>query len=139
MTLIVEMLRKHEGVKSHAYKCTAGKITIGVGRNIDPDGGIGLSDDEINYLLANDIKRVTKELRAAFTWFDDLDTVRKEAMVNLGFNLGTPRLKLFKNAIAAMEAGDYETAAAEFLDSRWARQVGDRALTVAGMIRTGGY
>lgn len=139
MTLIIEMLRKHEGVESHAYKCTAGKITIGVGRNIDPDGGIGLSDDEINYLLNNDIKRVTKELRAAFGWFDGLDTVRKDAMVNLGFNLGTPRLKLFKNALAAMESGDYETAATEFLDSRWARQVGGRAVEVADMIRTGVY
>lgn len=139
MTLIVEMLRKHEGVKKYAYKCTAGKVTIGVGRNIDENGGIGLSDDEIDYLLSNDIKRVVKELRGAFEWFDGLSTVRKDALVDMCFNLGLPRLQLFKKALAAMEAGDYELAAAEFLDSRWARQVGDRALTVAGMIRTGVY
>ena len=56
------MLRHHEGVRTHAYKCTASKTTIGVGRNIDVKGGIGLSADEINYLLANDVKRVNAEL-----------------------------------------------------------------------------
>ena len=55
--MIIEMLRKHEGVEKYAYKCTADKVTIGVGRNIDKSGGMGLSDDEIDYLLSNDIKR----------------------------------------------------------------------------------
>ena len=55
---LVEMLKVHEGVETHAYKCSASKITVGVGRNIDPEGGIGLSDDEVDYLLQNDIDRV---------------------------------------------------------------------------------
>jgi len=52
---LTEMLKRHEGVKTHAYKCSASKITVGVGRNIDPKGGIGLTEDEIDYLLQNDI------------------------------------------------------------------------------------
>ena len=75
--MIIEMLRKHEGVETHAYKCTAEKITIGVGRNIDPAGGIGLSDSEIDFLLANDVARVNKELIISFPWFSELDNVRK--------------------------------------------------------------
>ena len=51
---LIEMLKVHEGVETHAYKCSASKITIGVGRNIDPEGGIGLSEDEIDYLLQNE-------------------------------------------------------------------------------------
>mgnify|MGYP000938050228 FL=1 len=139
MDKIVEVLRRHEGVRSYAYKCSAGYITIGVGRNIDEDGGLGLSDDEVDYLLSNDIDRCIKELGASFDWFKQLDEVRRDAMINLVFNLGMPRLKQFKNTLAAMENCDWNTAADELLDSRWATQVGARATEVSTMIRTGEY
>lgn len=138
MSKLISQLRKHEGVRSHAYKCTADMITVGVGRNIDENGGIGLSDDEIDYLLLNDIKRCQAEL-LAFAWFVDLDDVRKDAITNLLFNLGMTRLLGFKNALQAMERADYLTAADEFMDSRWAKQVGNRAEEVTEMIRTGRY
>ena len=124
--------------RSHAYKCTANMITVGVGRNIDENGGIGLSDDEINYLLENDIKRCKQEL-IALSWFTDLDSVRQDALVNLCFNLGLTRLMGFNNAMAAMAEGDYERAADEFYDSRWAKQVKSRADEVCEMVRTGRY
>jgi lysozyme len=138
MSKLVAQLKRHEGVKSHAYKCTANMITVGVGRNIDENGGIGLSDDEINYLLENDIKRCKQEL-ISLSWFTDLDSVRQDAIVNLCFNLGLTRLMGFKNAMAAMAEGNYERAADEFYDSRWAKQVKSRADEVCEMIRTGRY
>lgn len=138
MSKLVAQLKRHEGVKSHAYKCTANMITVGVGRNIDENGGIGLSDDEIDYLLENDIKRCKQEL-ISLSWFIDLDSVRQDAIVNLCFNLGLTRLMGFKNAMAAMAEGDYERAADEFYDSRWAKQVKSRADEVCEMIRTGRY
>jgi len=137
--MIVEMLKQHEGVETHAYKCTANKTTIGVGRNIDPGGGIGLSDDEIEYILANDIKRVNAELVDTFKWYKKLDAPRKDAMMDMAFNMGLPRLKQFKKSLAAMANADYELAAVNFLKSRWARQVGQRAITVTDMIRSGEY
>ncbi len=137
MSKLSDQLRIHEGVRSHVYLCTAGYETIGVGRNI-AESGIGLSDDEIDYLLENDIKRCKQEL-VGLSWFADLDAVRQDAIVNLCFNLGLTRLMGFKNAVGAMAVGDYEKAADEFLDSRWANQVGQRALDVAHMIRTGEY
>ena len=139
MSKLVEQLRRHEGVKSHAYLCSENKITVGVGRNLDSDGGIGLSDDEIDYLLINDIKRCRHELEYSFDWFKELDEVRQDAMINLCFNIGITSLRKFYKAIAAMNVHDYETAAMEFLDSRWANQVGTRALDVTDMIRTGDY
>ena len=137
MSKLSDQLRIHEGVRSHVYLCTAGYETIGVGRNI-AESGIGLSDDEIDYLLENDIKRCKQEL-VSLTWFPDLDPVRQDAIVNLCFNLGLTRLIGFQNAMGAMAVGDYEKAADEFLDSRWAKQVGQRSLDVAHMIRTGEY
>ena len=139
MTMIIEMLRKHESVETHAYKCSANKTTIGVGRNIDKNGGIGLSQMEIDYLLANDIKRVEAELSQAFNWYDDLNDPRKDAMMDMCFNMGLPRLSKFKKSLAAMSNRHYEIAAVEFLDSRWAVQVGQRAITVTDIIRSGEY
>ena len=137
MTMIIEMLRKHESVETHAYKCSANKTTIGVGRNIDKNGGIGLSQKEIDYLLASDVERVEAELSQAFNWYDDLNDARKDAMMDICFNLGLPRLMLFKKSLAAMSNRHYEIAAIELLDSRWARQVGQRAITISEIIRTG--
>ena len=136
---LIEMLKRHEGVKSHIYLCSAGFWTIGAGRNVDPNGGIGLSDDEADYLLENDIERVIKELSTEYPWFNSLDDVRKDAMIDISFNLGATRLRGFKRALAAMEVADYKLAAKEFLDSKWSRDVKGRSHELASMIETGEY
>jgi lysozyme len=135
---LLEMLKRHEGVKSHVYLCSAGYETIGVGRNISKSG-MGLSDDEVDYLLENDIVRVIKELSSEYPWFKDLDDVRKDAMIDISFNLGATRLRGFKRALAAMEVADYTTAAKEFLDSKWSRDVKGRATELCYMVETGNY
>jgi len=139
MERLIAMLKRHEGVETHAYECSEGKITVGVGRNIDQGGGMGLSDDEIDYLLQNDIERCIVELSSEYPWFSGLDEVRKDAIVDISFNLGQTRLRLFKRALAAMEEGEYKVAATEFLDSKWAKQVGGRALELTDMISSGEY
>lgn len=139
MSKVLEMLRRHEGCETHAYSCTANKLTIGCGRNIDPAGGTGLTDVEINYLLQNDINRVIAELNNEFAWFSELNEPRRDAMINICFNMGLTRLRLFRLALGAMQNHDYNTAAAEFLNSKWSKQVGNRAIEVALMIKTGNY
>lgn len=131
---LVEQLRRHEGVRRKLYRDTVGKLTIGVGRNLSDRG---LSHDEVDVLLANDIESATQDCERSFPWFATLDSVRQAALVNLCFNMGLPRLRTFRHALAAMAAGDYALAADEFADSRWARQVGDRAVELCGQIRTG--
>jgi len=138
MSKLVAQLKRHEGVRNFCYVCPAGYETIGVGRNISQNNGLGLSDDEVDYLLENDIKRCKQEL-IGLSWFVDLDSVRQDALINLCFNLGLTRLMGFKKAMAAMAVGDYPTAADEFYDSRWSKQVGSRADEVCEMIRTGRY
>jgi len=144
MEKLLEMLRRHEGeVKTNgrhvAYKCPEGYWTLGIGRNIDPENGIGLSDDEVDYLLLNDINRVVKELEGQFNWFSSLNEARRDAMIDMCFNLGLPRLKGFVKALAAMQDKNYEVAYVEFMDSRWSRQVGQRANRLCNMIRSGEY
>lgn len=138
MEQLIEMLKIHEGIAYHAYKCTADKITIGVGRNIDSNGGLGLSDEEIDYLLTNDIMRCYKEL-GTFQWFVGLDENRQFAIVDMCFNLGLTRLLKFKNMISALQQEDWEEASAQALDSAWATQVGNRAQKIATILRTGEF
>jgi len=139
MNHLIEMLKRHEGVETHAYTDSVGKVTIGVGRNIDPDGGLGLSQKEITYLLQNDVDRVEQELVYSLPWFEYMEWQRMDALVNICFNLGLPRFLKFKKALAAAEDQDWELCADEFMDSRWASQVGQRAVELTTLIRTGEY
>ena len=136
MSRLIEMLKLHEGVRSHVYLCSAGYETIGVGRNIS-ENGIGLSDDEIDYLLQNDINRCAAELSQEYPWFENLDDVRRDAITDIFFNLGATRFRGFRKAIGYMESQDYILAAHEFRDSIWADQVKGRAATLTAMIETG--
>ena len=133
MKSIEEQLILHEGLKLKPYRCTAGKLTIGVGRNLDDKG---ISKEEALFLLANDIEDAIKDL-SNFDWFEDLDPVRKKVVIDMRYNLGPTRFRQFKRMIAALAAGDYKAAADQMLDSRWARQVKTRADRLAEMMRTG--
>jgi lysozyme len=140
MNKLEEMLIRHEAKRRFAYKCTSNAITIGVGRNIDPNkGGIGLSDDEVMYLLRNDIKRVYEELDSNLPWFSELDDVRQDILQDMCFNMGITRFMKFRKMLAAVELGDYDRAADEMMDSRWAEQVKGRAVRLADMMRKGEY
>ena len=138
MTKLTEMLKRHEGVRSHVYLFSAGYETIAVGRNI-AESGLGLSEDEIEYLLNNDIKRVREELEDNYFWFRALNEARQDAMIDICFNLGLTRLRGFVKALEAMSREQFDIAADEFMDSRWSQQVGNRAVEVTEIIRTGEY
>ena len=136
---IIQMLKRHEGERKFAYLDHLGYETIGVGRCIKEGVGLGLSDDEIDYLLTNDINRAIKELGRAFSWFSGLDEARRDAMINLCFQLGLTKLLKFQNFLAEMEEGSYELAAPHLLDSLYARQTPARANEIAEMIISGKY
>jgi lysozyme len=123
-----------EGVKRFPYRDTVGKLTVGCGRNLDD---VGLSDDEINYLLNNDLFRAEKTARALFAGFDRLSDARKAVLVNMAFNLGQTRLAGFHRLREAVKEQDWEQAAKEMIDSRWAKQTGQRAVRLANQMREG--
>ena len=131
---LFKQLRLHEGVEKFPYRCTAGYLTIGVGRNIEERG---LLDDEIDFILDNDIEVVMNEVSVTFDWFFDLSEVRQRVVADMIFNIGMPRFKQFKKMIAALEEGDWSEAANQMMDSKWAKQVGKRAERLRDMMETG--
>jgi lysozyme len=136
MTRLHEMLIRHEGLRLKPYRDTVGKLTIGIGRNLDD---VGITREEAMMLLNHDIAKVQREVQNAFPWFSDLNRVRKNVVLNMVFNLGLPRYRQFKKAIAAIRAKRWDEAAKQMLDSRWARQVGRRARELASMMKSGKY
>lgn len=133
MSDIKEMLTRHEGCKSKPYTDSVGKTSIGIGRNLDD---VGLSDDEINYLFLNDLRSTRSWVMKNIACYSRLSGERQNALLDMAFNLRGKILE-FHNFLAALNSGDYETAANEMLNSTWAKQVGARATELAEMMRKG--
>ena len=129
---LVDRLEQDEDVRLKPYTDTAGKITIGCGRNLT-DCGISLPESRI--LLANDIAACLTDLEQ-IDWFRHLSDVRQRVIVNMRFNLGLLGLYNFKKMIGHLERGRYTSAAREMLESTWAQQVGARADRLAVMMIT---
>lgn len=131
-----ELLIRHEGIRIHPYQDTVGKLTIGVGRNLDD---VGLSKSEIMFMLRNDVMRAWSSAQGDYPWFVELDPIRQDVILNMIFNLGEGGFAGFKKLIKALDEKNFELAAKEMLDSKWATQVGLRAKELAVMMITGKY
>lgn len=132
--ILLEQLKDFEGLELKAYQCTAGKTTIGLGRNLDD---YGITKEEAYYLAKNNINELEDELDRAIPWWRQLDDARQRALINLSYNVGTTTLLKFKKTLQYLEDGSYEEAAKEVLDSRWADQVGRRAIFISNVFLTG--
>lgn len=129
----IELLKKHEGYRRHPYLCTAGKWTVGYGRNL---AAVGVSEEEATYLLERDVLWAITHLRTEPYWLD-LNDVRQAVLINMVFNLGWAGFNKFRRMIARIKDKDYTGAAAEMLASSWATQVKGRATELAEMMETG--
>ena len=132
--LITETLIQAEGMKLRPYRCTAGALTLGVGRNLDAKG---ISEAEARFMLANDIEEVWRAVVSNLPWVTRLSDARQRVICEMGFQLGIGGLLSFKNTLAAVQAGRYADAAAGMLQSRWARQTPRRVQRLAQMMRQG--
>lgn len=124
--LIEEELIRDEGKKESAYTDSLGFITIGIGRMIDARKGGKLTDQEIMYLFRNSLTVVENFLNKNIPWWTTLSAVRQRVLINMAFNLQGNLLN-FKKFLFAVQAGQYDIAAAEMEDSKWFGQVGKRA------------
>lgn len=129
---LIQDLISDEGLKTEPYIDTVGKTTIGVGRNLDDNG---ISQAEAMFMLTNDIEMVETELDARLDWWRGLPDDAQRALCNMTFNLGWPRLSKFEKMLAALKDRDFEEAAAQALASKWATQVGQRAIRIAQLFR----
>lgn len=123
-TLVKKQLKRHEGFRALVYKDTQGIATIGYGRNVDHKG---ITTQEAEMLLENDIKDAIQDAKILFQNFESLSEHRKSVLVNMAFNLGRNSFSAFVNFRQAVESEQWALAAQHGLDSRWATQVGNRA------------
>jgi lysozyme len=127
-----------EGVRLKPYRDTKGRLTIGIGRNLDD---VGLSRGEAIVLLDADISRAEHLLDANAPWWRGLDAVRQAVLMNMCFNMGwgdgLHGLSGFHNMLGALERGDYAAASRAMQSSGWAAQVAGRALRLARMMESG--
>ena len=129
--LLAEELKRDEGFEEQIYKCSAGKLSIGYGINLEteklPERIAALwLDDKIGQVLA-ECER--------FSWFHALSDIRKRVILNMVYNLGFRGVSNFKKMIAAIEINDWYHAGNEMEDSKWAVQVGKRAARLVFMMK----
>ena len=132
--LLKDELIRDEGLKLKPYRCTAGKLTIGVGRNLDD---VGISASEAMMLLDHDIERVLAQLNMHLPWWHKLSENRARVLINMAFQLGINGLLKFKNTLTLIQAEKYQDAAKAMLDSKWAQQTPNRARRLAKMMEEG--
>ena len=102
------------------------------------DGDIGqkwLTENEAVFLLKNTVQDMWNELEQSLPWIKEKPIIVQEQILNMVYNLGLPNLLKFQNMLAALESNDGTTAADEALNSKWARQVGQRAQRIADIFR----
>jgi lysozyme len=119
-----------EGLKLRPYLCTAGKSTIGVGRNLDD---VGITKEEAMLLLDNDIDRSIAQMDHAFPWAKIKPNNVRRGLANMIFQMGISRVSKFNRMLSCLEAGDYKGAKREGLDSTWAKQTPARANRVTDL------
>ena len=126
-------VEKHEGLRLWPYRCSAGKLTIGYGRNLDNHG---ISTAEAIQLLTHDLNRCEMAARHGFPMFSKLTPLRQEVIVEMIFQLGMAGVMRFKRMIQAIRDDDYTLASVEMLASRWYAQTPGRVLAMAEKMRT---
>ena len=129
---LIEQIKRHEGLRLKVYRCPAGKLTIGYGRNLEDNG---ISEEEAEYLLINDLRFVEDSLARRLAFWDNMPKGVQQVLINMGFQLGINGLTAFRRTLALLDAANYKAAAEEMLNSRWARQTPNRARELAQIVR----
>ena len=154
MTELLDQLVLHEGLELLPYKDTLNIDTIGIGRNLEHRGlseeelahiGKDISDicewgitkEQAYYLAENDVKIVEKEVCKSHPCVIELDEIRQRVIIDMAFNMGVPRLSKFVKMWKAIHEENFEEAKTQMLDSRWAKQVGNRAVRLSNAMETG--
>lgn len=131
---LMDQLKRDEGLRLLPYKDTMGKVTIGYGHNLTDDG---ITQQVADYILSEDIREAAMDVAKAFPWVKNLDPIRRAVLINMAFNMGIEDLKQFDVTLGLIKKGEYALASDAMLQSKWAREVGDRAKRLSLQMMTG--
>lgn len=140
--MLFELLKFEEGYRERAYYCSEKYPTIGIGTKLGPKNAplsnytFVVTEHAAKALLDDEVKKIRNEL-VKYRWYIELNSDRQAIIKSMAYQLGCAGLFKFKRMIAALEIKDYEKAAREALDSRWAKQTVARAERHAAVIATG--
>jgi len=132
---LVERLKRFEGYKRFAYKCSLDHLTIGYGTVIE-EGGHGLPEYVAEILLQDYLKTIQTRLQV-HEWFNELNTARQHCILEMAYQMGVEGVLDFRNMIGSLKAQDWEGARSHALDSLWAKQTPARAQDVADRLAAG--
>ncbi len=145
-----DQIRRSEGFRLRAYRCTSGALTVGFGHNCDAspvpgvnEVGDGISHELAESLLEADIAAAVWGVRDALPWVTALNAPRQAVLYDMAFNMGlgvtggSRGLLSFRNTLRLIEKGDYTEASRNMLQSKWARQTGGRAMRLSRQLDTG--
>lgn len=132
---LLASIKQHEGLRLKPYKDTVGALTVGYGHNLEQE----ITLEEADVFLLQDVTKAIRELDRAFKGWKEHSETRQNVLIEMAFNMGAPRLATFRRFWYALSQKDYQTATQEMLDSQWARQVGQRARTLAARMETDSF
>ena len=130
---LLESIKHHEGFVEHVYDDSLGIPTIGYGFAIKD---LVLEEDLCDEILLRKLRILGKSVMGKFPFFDSLPSDCKDVLMEMCYQLGVTGVSKFKKALKAMEDGDWEKAADEMLDSKWAKQTPNRAKEMSDIIRS---
>jgi len=131
---VYKSIQKHEGLQLNPYRCTAGKLTIGYGRNLDDNG---ISKEEADEMLSNDVKKINDQLHDKIDSFRFFDDRLQDILIEMAYQMGVNGLLQFKKMLHHLSNFDLESASIEMLDSKWAKQTPNRAKELANLMKGG--
>jgi lysozyme len=134
-TMNLELIKQNEGYRSKPYTCTAGNLTVGYGCNLDA----GIDKELANIIFQYQISKV-EDFLVCFAFWYNINSARQTVLADMCFQMGRAGFNRFKKMVAALHNGDFEKAADEILDSKYARDdTPARANRNAEIMRSGSF
>ncbi len=137
-----EELAKDEGVVHEIYLDHLSLPTFGLGHLVRPSDreygqpvGTPVSEERVNECFAEDVQTTLDDCEILYPDFAELPDEAQLVIANMMFNMGRPRLSKFKGMKAGVDARDWNRAADEMVDSRWYKQVTNRAERLVSRMR----
>ena len=130
---LLEKIKHHEGFVEHVYDDSLGIPTIGYGFAIKD---LVLEEDLCDEILLRKLRILGRSVMGKFPFFDSLPSDCKTVLMEMCYQLGVTGVSKFKKALKAMDDGDWEKAADEMLDSKWAKQTPNRAKEMSNIVRS---